>query len=161
MRTCEECIHFQLEDKNKVAFCPSLDGLVTADTLACLHFAEGVRLAHPDGVRVISDVPEWVAPEWRDTFKKGTPVRYVPGNGFVASTGDPPPLPAGNSAVETTFQQWMDEHPCDGCPTYEKYKGNPFGEKCATCVRAGQVADNYGAEITDDGKLTYHVEEGR
>jgi hypothetical protein len=62
------------------------------------------------------------------------------------STGDPPPLPAGNSAVETTFQQWMDDHTCDGCPTYEVYNGNPFGEKCAICVRAGQVTDNYGSE---------------
>ncbi len=74
-----------------------------------------------------------------------------------SGTDDPPPLPAGNSAVESvimrpeqvgglhqqTFQQWMDDHPCDGCDTFEKYNRNPYGEKCATCVRAGQVADNW------------------
>ena len=51
----------------------------------------------------------------------------------------PPEVIAGIS-----FADWQDAHQCDGCPTYERYKGNPFGEHCATCVRTGQVADNYG-----------------
>jgi hypothetical protein len=45
-----------------------------------------------------------------------------------------------------SFADWLNAHQCYGCPTYEKYKGNPFGEHCATCVRHGCVTDNYGKE---------------
>jgi hypothetical protein len=60
-----------------------------------------------------------------------------------------PPFPVQSKIMkvsEISFVDWQDTHTCDGCQTYEKYDGNPFGEKCSTCVRAGQVADNYGTE---------------